>query len=817
MDNPSACISHGSMVGRVVPTRRGRLRITAPTSILLVAFYLAGATAARCAEAAAAPSLITAADLFNVKQLETPALSPDGRWVAYVVRSIEPKPDAPSVAKASSFAKATGDRSEGEKPEYSYRTQLWMAAVDGKSPPRQLTFGAARNSSPAWSPSGDRLAFVRNIEKEKPQVYVLPLAGGEAMPLTKLENGAAGPRWSPDGTRILFTSSMSYAQVRDALEKANKESAPAWSKEKPGRKANDTANWGLKKEGEKREAKSDKLAEETKKPEAKADKAGEGQRAKGEDTKKPEAKADGSMQEMREWLAKDEADGNPRVINRLNFLAEGDLEPEQEFAQFYIVEAKEDAEPEAVNIGYEDYGAVQWLADGKGLVCTGPRKADEHPDRDRFNSLYLVDAKTGLARVLLEEAGNNYGSPVPSPDGKWIAYTLTTGGEFSFDQTMVALVPAGGGTPRMLTASLDRNVGNLKWSPDSKQVYFTAPDRGHFPLYRVAVADGEVQNLTKEIQWGIRDYDVGAEALVQVVTHPGNPWELYAGPTDSKAARPLTTHNSSWLKDRKLSAYEPHRLVNNDGVTVDYWTLKPANFDPAKKYPLLLEIHGGPTAMWGPGEATTWHEFQYFAARGYTVVFANPRGSGGYGKEFQHANFKDWGTGPASDVLAAAGFTAREPYVDRARQVVTGGSYGGYLTAWIVGHDHRFKAAVAVRGVYDLSIFYGEGNAWFLLPLYWGGYPWEKEARAILDRDSPLTYVDNITTPLLIKHGDTDFRTGVVQSQILYKSLKQLGRDVEYVRYPRATHELSRSGEPRQRLDRLVRFEEFFRRYIGEN
>ncbi|HRG55103.1 MAG TPA: prolyl oligopeptidase family serine peptidase, partial [Lacunisphaera sp.] len=266
-----------------------------------------------------------------------------------------------------------------------------------------------------------------------------------------------------------------------------------------------------------------------------------------------------------------------------------------------------------------------------------------------------------------------------------------------------------------------------------------------------------------------------------------------------------------------LSPYEGHRLVQADGIMVDYWTIKPPDFDPARKYPLLVQIHGGPTAMWGPGEQSMWHEFQYYAARGYVVMFANPRGSGGYGKAYQRANFKDWGTGPASDVLAAASFTAKENHVDKDRQVLTGGSYGGYLTAWIIGHDHRFKAAVAQRGVYDLATFYGEGNAWFLVPLYWGGYPWEKDARTILDRDSPLSYVAAIRTPLLIQHGDVDFRTGVIQSQILYKSLKQLGRDVEYVRYPRATHELSRSGEPAQRLDTLVRYEEFFRRHIGKN
>ena len=745
--------------------------------LFLAAFFLASAAATRSAETAA-PTLITAADLLNVRQIESPVLSPDGHWVAYIVRAIEPKPDVPAIGSATA----------GAKDDWAYRTQLWLAAVDGKTPPRQLTYSPASNSSPAWSPAGDRLAFVRAGEKDKPQILLLSLAGGEAQPLTKLETGATNPRWSPDGAKILFTSSLSYAQVRDALEKAGQAAAPAWSNEKPGRKPNDTANWGL--------MKNDKPS-----PELAA---------------AVPAKADGTLQEIREWLAKDEADGNPRVTDRLNFLAEGDLAVEPTFNQLYVVEAREGAEPKALAPGYEGYAAAAWLADSKSLVCTGPRKAGEHPDRSRANSLYLIDGATGAARLLLAEPGNNYGEPTPSRDGKWIAYTLTTGGEFSFEQAMVAIIPAGGGAPKALTPQLDRNAGSLRWAVDSDSLYFTAPANGGFPLYRTALAAGTTTQLTPSTG-GVREFDVSARGLVYVLTVPENPWELMGATLENKDVQPLTTHNSSWLKGKKLSAYEPHRLVNRDGMTVDFWTLKPANFDPAKKYPLLLNIHGGPTAMWGPGEATTWHEMQFFAARGYAVVFSNPRGSGGYGKDFQRGNYRDWGTGPAGDVLEAASFAAKLPYVDADRQVVTGGSYGGYLTAWIVGHDHRFKAAVAQRGVYDLATFYGEGNAWFLLPLYWGGYPWEHDVRLILDRDSPLTYVQDITTPLLIKHGDTDFRTGFVQSQLLYKSLKQLGRPVEYVRYPRATHELSRSGEPRQRLDRLVRFEEFFRRYIGEN
>ena len=247
--------------------------------------------------------------------------------------------------------------------------------------------------------------------------------------------------------------------------------------------------------------------------------------------------------------------------------------------------------------------------------------------------------------------------------------------------------------------------------------------------------------------------------------------------------------------------------------------------------------------MWGPGEASMWHELQFFASRGYGIVFSNPRGSGGYGYDFKRANFQDWGAGPADDVLAVASEAARMPWLDPNRQVVTGGSYAGYLTAWIVAHDHRFKAAVAQRGVYDLGTFLGEGNAWRLVPTHFGGYPWDRDVDStlyapvvvdasdstvadtavvelpdpvskILIQNSPLTYVDQIRTQLLIIHGDHDLRTGVIQSEILYKSLKILDRPVEYVRYPNSGHELSRSGDPQLRMDRLLRIYEFMERFI---
>jgi dipeptidyl aminopeptidase/acylaminoacyl peptidase len=229
---------------------------------------------------------------------------------------------------------------------------------------------------------------------------------------------------------------------------------------------------------------------------------------------------------------------------------------------------------------------------------------------------------------------------------------------------------------------------------------------------------------------------------------------------------------------------------------------------------LLLEIHGGPMAMWGPGEMRMWHEFQFFCGKGYGIVYSNPRGSGGYGLDFLKGNIGDWSNGPARDVLAALDNTVAEGWADTGRLLITGGSYAGYLVSWIIGHDNRFKAACSQRGVYDLSTFFGEGNAWRLVPDYFGGYPWEKKVKDLLDKESPITYVQQITTPYIIFHGENDLRTGVIQGEMMYKSLKVLGRKVEYVRHPGATHEITRSGNNRQRIDQMLRTYEFFERFI---
>ena len=728
------------------------------------------AAAGRAAEAPAATpvvpvpaaALIQATDLLKLKQLSAPALSPDGKWVVYAVRSAEPAPGA-------------GD-------DWVSRTHLWLAATDGSAPPRQLTRGDGDENSPVWNPTGDKIGFVSGRPGAKPQIHLLAPVTGDEVELTQLAMGAGRPRWSPDGSTLLFTSDLSYADVRTALEKSGAESKPKWKTERPGRTVNDTANPGQK-----------IAAGNTPNPGA--------------------ALSGGSLAERREWLARNEAGANPRVLDRLNFSGEADLM----FTHVFTQEARPGAEAKDLTPGYASYAAPEWRPDGKGIVCAGPRKLDEHPDRDRLKSLYVIDASSGGAKLLAELADYSLGDPHPSPDGKLVALTATPGEAIAYGQAIVATVPSGGGEVKLLSAKLDRDVRDLRWSSEGKFLYFTAPNNGGLPLYKIAAEGGEAQRVTPSETDGVCAYDLGAHGFVQVLTSPANPSELYSGLPGKTEGTCLTRHNDEWLAEKKLGAYEGRSLVNKEGLTIRYWILKPVGFDPAKKYPLLLEIHDGPDAMGGPGANAGWFELQYFAARGYVVVFANPRGATGSGRDFQRANHQDWAIGPAGDVLAALEFVAKEPYIARYRQVVTGRGYGAYLTAWIVGHEHRFKAAVARDGAYDLASFFEETAAWQKGRRAFDGYPWEEAARGLMEHESPLTSVENITTPLLFAY--TEGRPAAGQSELLLRSLKILGHDAEAVRYPRVIPESgSEDGPgPAQRIDALVRTDEFFRRFIGEN
>ncbi|MBO0952213.1 S9 family peptidase [Fibrella forsythiae] len=709
-------------------------------------------------------------DLTRIKQVGGIQVSPTNRQqVLYTLTTTEPQPDQPL--------------------EFDYRTHIYlMNQQTGET--KALTRGTESARQAVWSPDGRQIAFARTV-KGKSQVFVMPLDGGEAYQLTTLAYGAGSPAFSPDGKRILFSTSVSFPEVlADTLLNPGR-GGPLWSQEKPGISAADALP---KKDG-------------------------------------PKPNPDGTLAEIRAYLAKDVEDKKAKVITRLNFQGESTTEPVMNFTHLYVVDVREGATPKPITRGFASYQAATWLPNGQAVLAVTDRDPAQHPDREVDNAIVAI-AADGAATVtpVLSEAGKSFGAPTPSPNGLKLAYLAGNSRGVGFPNLAVADL-TGTTVSNPKTVEFDRAAGNLVWAnvPATRPakggnrsatypaaglaLYFTASADGGIPLFRLNTSTNAIDRLTTP-ESGVTNFDVGGGDIVFAKTEVADPSALYVATLDAASPKKMLAPNADWLTGKTLSYPKKAVYTNSKGQAVDYWIMKPAKFVEGKTYPLVLNMHGGPTAMWGPGEPSMWHELQYLCAQGYGVVFANPRGSGGYGQAFQRANYRDWGTGPAEDVLAAATAAAREPWVDTTRQVITGGSYAGYLTAWIVGHDNRFKAAFAQRGVYDLTTFMGEGNAWALVPNYFG-LPWEPGAQAILDANSPYSFVQNIKTPLLIKHGENDLRTGIIQSEMMYKSLKVLGRPVEYVRMPGATHELSRSGNVRQRIDRLLRIYEFFERFVG--
>ncbi len=758
--------------------------IRRPLVLLALCLLLATAASAQVGDAGGGEP-IGIADLENLRTAGDVDLSADGRRAVYVVTSI----------------------GEGDDGEPRYFRHLWLAELGGPDsepvPPRQLTHGDRNDGGPVFSPDGSSIAFVRRHDDPEaggPQIWVLPLAGGEAWRLTDAEHGAAAPVWSPDGTRILYTSGIPSWAI---------EGEPPWPDERPGRSRGDEPNWRL------RERERDRAAERQGEDGEEAE-AGEPE---------PEPDPDGTVEALRAWLAKNAAEDDPRVLTRLDLQDEHELAGEVEIPHLFTIDARPGAlerEPLRLTDGFQAFAGGDWTPDGRRIVTTSV-PFPEHPDRVRDGDLWIVNADGSGAAPLLDWEGWTVHDPDVSPDGTTVAFLAEESADVYYALSHLAAIPlppAGAATgaapePRFLAPDLDSDVDDLRWTDDGSAIYVTTRLRGTFPIVRVSLGGGAAEPVVAGpgSGRGVRSYDLAAGRLVYAATEVENPNELYAAAADGSGERRLSDLNTGWLADKRIVHPTERWIERPDGTRVQSWVMEPAFREAGETYPLVLAIHGGPSAMWGPGEFSMWHEFQLLAARGYGIVYANPRGSGGYGYDFQKANYQDWGAGPAGDLLAALDAAAEQEWVDPEKRFVVGGSYAGYMTAWIVGHDQRFDAAVAQRGVYDLSFFFGEGNAWRLVLYHFGGYPWEPEARAILDRESPLTYVEDIRTPLLIIHSDRDRRTGVNQSETLYKSLKVLERPVEYVRYPEEGHDLSRTGDPARRMDRLGRIVEFFSRY----
>ena len=314
--------------------------------------------------------------------------------------------------------------------------------------------------------------------------------------------------------------------------------------------------------------------------------------------------------------------------------------------------------------------------------------------------------------------------------------------------------------------------------------------------------------------WAI---DRRGSALAFCATTPTSPGEVYLQRLNSpnESAATLTALNAALLDDVWVGEPEEYRIPASDGsgTQVHGWVLKPPGFTADGRYPLILEIHGGPHVAYG----WSWfHEFQYYAAQGYVIVYCNPRGSSGYDEEFATSIYLDWGTKPMIDVMSALDHVLTLGYVDHERLYVTGGSYGGYMVDWIVTHTDRFRAAATGRCVSDLqTLALADDNGTLWMAEYFGGMPWEEPE--VYRFGSPITHIANCRTPLFIEHQEEDRRCTMDQAEQMYNALKFLGIETEMVLYPKEPHGMSRGGQPRHRVDRLLRTMDWFARHDGNN
>lgn len=457
--------------------------------------------------------------------------------------------------------------------------------------------------------------------------------------------------------------------------------------------------------------------------------------------------------------------------------------------------------------------------DGKQLVIAVNR--NKNVDHDFSLPLVLVDIETKNETMILDEQGY-FGEVAFSKDDRYIAYTgyaltfanVTQADVFVYDQS--------NGQTMNLTAGIDAPIGDesisdhlqqtiapgVVWTED-EQLYFQLSSMGDVRLY-AATLDGAIYPATGEEEH-VYGYDVAtnAEFALLTVSTMTNPGELYRQTIATGERTKLTSFNEDWLK--KVELVEPETIHYTNGNTnVQGWLMKPANFTEGETYPLIVEIHGGPHAMYG---FTYFHEMQVLAAEGYGVLYLNPRGSHGYSQVFVDAVRGDYGGGGYEDIMAGLDEVLKtENWIDETRLGVTGGSYGGFMTNWIVGHTNRFKAAVTQRSICNWISFFGVSNIGYYFT-DWHLQAGMKDVDKLWNQ-SPLKYAENIETPVLILHAERDFVCPIEQAEQLYITLKDLGKETEFVRFPESDHNLSRTGKPNLRIARLEEITGWFKRYL---
>ncbi len=639
----------------------------------------------------------------------------------------------------------------------NYETALWIIPATGGAA-RLLTSGT-HDASPRWSPDGRTLAFLRAPDQkdkdgkpQPPQIYLLSMDGGEARALTTIPKGAGGLAWSPDGQTIAFNSTT------------------------------------LPKDFDKKK----------------------------ED--------------------KDEPESDVRVIVKAAYRmnGEGYDDPDRPAHIWTVALPKPSAEPgqpKQITSGNFSESGMVWARDGATIYFTSNRVAEPYYDSPH-DEIYSVSASGGNVVKVAGIAGSIHSISL-SPDGTRIAFVGALnagkdGRERSYSQPDLFVVSTEpGAAPRNLTASYDFDIAggiggdqapprgagpsNPFWSADGRAIFVDSAEQGRSNLKRIDSETGKIAPVTTGDQ-NVFSYSATRDAskAAILISTPVNIGDLYTLDLSNAHLNRLTHVNAALFDQLNLSQPVSTFYKSFDGRMIQAWVQWPADFTPGKKYPMILDIHGGPHTAYG---YTFDHEFQWMAAKGYIVLYPNPRGSTSYGQDFGNVIQYAYPGDDYKDLMAGVDELVKRGWADPDKLGVTGGSGGGVLTNWTIGHTDRFKAAVSQRSIADWRDFWYTADFTLFTPFWFRGAPWEQEAD--FKARSPITYVDKITTPLMLIEGESDLRTppGAGGEQ-MFRALKYLHKPVVMVRFPGETHELSRSGKPVHRVERLDHIVAWFDKYL---
>jgi dipeptidyl aminopeptidase/acylaminoacyl peptidase len=582
-------------------------------------------------------------------------------------------------------------------------TRVWMAPLSGGDAIPMTAKGSSA-STPRWSPDGKHLSFLSSRNDGKTQVWNLDLRGGEAQQITEVPQGVQGYEWSPDGKKLVLV--LQDPQPED-LEK-DKDNREKRTKPKP-------------------------------------------------------------------W-----------VIDRLRFKMDYVGYLDRRRTHLFVFELSDQKMTQITSGDFDDTQPA-WSPDGKSVAFVSNRT--EEPDANNNADIWIVSAEnTDQGKTLRRLSTNPQPdrSPIWSPDGKHIAYETVVDTKHHYYSciTFLAMTPVEGGEPRILTGMLDRNISSPKFSPDGKAVFFMLEDSGEQHLAKVNLSSGKITRAVVG-QRSVYSYSLGLEGRVAVlVSEPHLPGEIFLSQADQ--LQQLTFTNQKLQSELRLAEMENIHFQSKDGTEIEGFIYKPLGFSPDFRYPTILWLHGGPVAQYDVGFSS---EAQLFAANGYLVVMINPRGSSGYGQDFTLANYADWGNKDFEDVIAGVDFAVEKGYADPERLGVGGWSYGGILTNYVITKSKRFKGAISGAGqaLYIANYGHDEWQNWYEEEF---GLPWEN--RQAWERISPFNSVQNVITPTLFVGGEMDWNCAILNSEQMYQALRRLGITTQLVVYPDEHHGISR-------------------------